>query len=179
MGTHIYTSVEVKTDTGWAVNERAVFTADPTWPGMACKSYTDRAFFNQNYEFFTLLVGLRSVEGITPMGNCRGLPEDADTTSVHELAGFHEVTQWDDPDEELPVDERVRRRFNVDRAGFSWVGVSELLAVDFGIQVPDRGNPGCIITLREALGGLFQQHLSQISSLGDPNHTRLLFCFED
>lgn len=179
MGTHIFTSVEVKTDTGWAVNEQAVFTADPTWPGMEGKSYTDRPFFNQNYVLFTLLVGRRGVEGITPIGNCRGLPADATSTSVHELAGFYESTQWDDPDEMLTVDERIRRRVNIDRVGFSWMGVNELLSIDFDIQVPKRGDPGCMITLREALGGLFQKHMSQIISLGDPNHTRFLFCFED
>lgn len=98
---------------------------------------------------------------------------------MHRLAGFYETTQWDDPNEELTVDERVRRRVNVDRVGFSWIGVNELLAVDYDIEVPDKGNPGKIITLSEALGTLFHRHLSQIISLGNPADTRVLFCFED
>lgn len=179
MGTHIYTCAEIRTNGRWVASEKAVFIASPTWPGMEGLQFTDRPFFSQNYELFTLLVGCRGVAGITPIGSCRGLPEDSTSTSVHRLAGFYETTQWDDPDEELTVDERVRRRVNVDRVGFSWIGVNELLAVDYDIEVPDRGNPGKIITLSEALGTLFHKHLSQIISLGNPADTRVLFCFED
>ena len=47
------------------------------------------------------------------------------------------------------------------------------------IEVPNRGNPGKMITLSEALGTLFHKHLSQIITLGNPADTRVLFCFED
>lgn len=179
MGTYIHTSVEVRKDAGWAANEDAVFTADPTWPGMEGEKLTIRPFFNQNYALFALLTGRRDVPGITPIGISRGLPTDTTEDSLQKLAGNYEYTRWDDPDAVLTVDERVRGRINLDRVGFSWIGVDELLAIDYGIQVIDPCEPGSLITLGEALGSLYLKHLSQIKSLGNPVNTRVLFCFDD
>lgn len=178
MGTYIHTCIETLTEAGWAVNENPIFTADPTWPGMEGATFTHRAFFSQNYELFTLLVRARDVPGITPLGDFRGLPEDASDEAVHELIGHYETTLWDDPDVELTVNERVSRRVNVDRGGYSWIGVDELLAIDYDTTVDQGTDQNSAVTLRDALGGLYMRHLEEIQILGAPTKTRVLFCFD-
>lgn len=178
MGTYIYTCAETLTDSGWVANTAEIFTADPTWPGMEGQAFTHLPFFSQNYALFALLVGYQEVPGITALGKPRSLPTDASDHALHELVGMYETSMWDDPDEVLTVDERIRRRVNVDRGGYSWICIDELLAVDYDQVVEAATEHAPAVLLRDALGSLCMRHLQQIQSLGAPAKTRLLFCFD-
>lgn len=180
MGDCIKTAVEVLGPKGWVENKEAVFTNIPSFTRQPTGRFFEHGFFSQNYTMFNLFAGFRAGEdGITPLAVDRGLLEDACDDSLYRLiGGWGSDKHWmdDSPDPET-VSEKVAHRNDYEIFGFSWVGASELLAVDYGVPVKGRNPPFETTSLREALGSFYWKHLQQLIKLGDPDKVRVLFCF--
>ncbi len=81
MGCDIHTNVEVRRNGAW---ERVgpVFPspwADQDWADADDKADTDEPFRRRSYALFARLAGVRNYEGVTPVSEPRGLPDDMTT----------------------------------------------------------------------------------------------------
>ncbi|WP_338924078.1 hypothetical protein V0M98_38325 (plasmid) [Pseudomonas silesiensis] len=181
MGTYIRTVAEVQGQDGWQTSTKKVFTNNLTWTGHTADPFTNKPFFSQNYTFFELLAGVRARHnGIVPIAQNRGLPDDTADDSMNELInGWEDCTSLTVPEQNRPMTiyEKVRNRVDWDTNGFSWVTAAELLAVDYDVQVVEQNDPGAVRSLRSALGATYFVHLKQLSDLGNPSMVRVLFAF--
>lgn len=176
MGTYIKAVVEILTSEGWVPNASPVFynydrQDDPR------EARVPQPNLGQNYELFTLLAGVREVEGITPLSKPRGLPEDTHSSTLFDLAGPYESCPFGYEDEPANVADYLSRRSDIERFAFSWVGVDELLHIDYELMVPVRMEQAKTTSLRDALGDRFFNILEQIQLVAPASQARMLFCF--
>jgi len=178
MGDYIKTAVEVLGPDGWFESEASVFSNDPSWPGHDSSESTRYAFFWQNYTMYSLFADVRTRDlGIVPIAPGRGLPSDASDSSLLRLLGGWSHGDWFFPVEINTVADKVANRQDDAIFGLSWVSAAELNEVDYDVLITSINEPIETVTLRNALGTRYFQHLDQLAQLGKPDNVRLLFCF--
>jgi hypothetical protein len=157
MGCDIHTYIEVQDGTG-------------QWrhaPG-------DELFGRRSYGVFGFLADVRNYSAVTPIAEPRGLPEDVSFGVTHEHA------EWEG-----------------DAHTESWLSARELVDFDYEQEMNDRritrqtgpnswnggitGEPeeGTVMPYREFLGQAFLDDVAKLASLGDPDHVRLVFWFDN
>ncbi|MGN7495802.1 hypothetical protein [Pseudomonas lactis] len=182
MGTIIISVVEVRGPEGWVENTTPVFTSNSHHPDGQIEGHSSKGFFCQSYIMFALFADVRTRDyGVVPIAPGRGLPDDAAESSLYELLGGWDLNGGfgfhDEPDFELSVSEKIKRRNNEETYDFSWISGAELLAVDYEAVITSIENPANARTLRDELGANFFEHLDQLNSLGRPDDVRILFGF--
>ena len=151
MGTYIHAHVEVYRDNAW--HERTM---------------RPHVFDYQSYGLFGFLVDIRNFSCVPSLGKARGVPDDS---SIY----------YDADNEYL---------FSA-----SFVSLKELLDFDYGRQFEDRRATGTVgplhlnygnsvevgqgrqTTYREFLPPAYFEDLARLESLGNPEHTRIVFWF--
>jgi hypothetical protein len=129
------------------------------------------AFEDRNYGFFGWLAGVRNYSAMTPIASNRGLPHDASRKTNADYEGWSSDAHSD-----------------------SWVGLDELLAVDYSQTVEDRRvtkqlaagywsggetcdpGQGAPMTLQEFLGGGYFRDLKRLQDAGAE---RVVFWFDN
>jgi hypothetical protein len=81
MGADIHWFVEIKTEQGWKYVEPPEIEKDCI--------YEDR-----NYPLFALLVGIRNMAGVVPMGPERGIPDDVSGAISECVDGYDHSHSW-------------------------------------------------------------------------------------
>lgn len=150
---------------GSDIHSRAEKRVGGKWIGLDVE-----AFESRNYGFFGWLAGVRNYSGLGPIAADRGLPKDASAEASKHYADWAGVAHSE-----------------------SWVGVSELLAVDYEQTIEDRrtttqvgpnlwfGGATCapgdgkIETLREFLG---EEFFVVLKRLQDAEADRVVFWFD-
>jgi hypothetical protein len=148
VGTDIHPYAEVRRDGAWHLVTDKVF---PTGfdPAVGIP-YRSEPFRERDYDMFGLLAGVRNRGYFTPIAPRRGLPDDVSAQVCAEMS------RYSDPRDA------------------TWTTLAELLAYDYGQDVPDGG----AATVRDLIDPWFFAQLDALATLGEPDDVRVVMWFD-
>lgn len=176
MSTSIHVAIEQRQVAGW-VNIHA--EPDINWNPKVGTPFCALSW--QNYDLFGFLAGVRRSPLSNPIAAGRGLPDDTTEETLDAIAPYSSAMLgggyggWSHPEPTTPNERAAESGSEHELYGFSWVGLEELLSVDYDQVIQtEHGDPA---TCRDKLGTWYFKNLDDLSKLKQKGGIRLLFCF--